>query len=521
LTESKVVAFLDIGTNSVRLLLVRLNANLSYTVLTKQKEVVRLGEGEFIDQTLQPEAIQRTVQVCSQFAGLARSRQAEEIIAVATSATREANNQAEFVNRMKEEAGLDVHVVSGKEEARLIYRGVSSGIHLGTSTALFIDIGGGSTETIVGSQREYFDLDTHRLGAIRLTNTYFLPDESGPVDQVRYALIKNYVRNTIVRTVQRIKEYAIDLVIGSSGTITNLANVAFHYKHDREMERDDVVHLDELSDTIRMLCSLPLEKRRQVPGINPYRADIIIAGAAIIETILEELSLDTLRTSDRGLLDGLLEDYLERHDKENQLGELSIRERSVLQLGRSVNFDEIHARTVARLAGELFDEAREAGLHDLDRHARELLEDAALLHDSGGFISYPNHHAHSYYLIRNADLLGFDEEEIGIIANTAFFHRKNAPSKKYREFAALNPGDQQTVRILSMFLRLAEGLDRSHAGVVEHVHLVPESRTRLCLEIVSNQDCQLEILGTNIHREAFQKLFGISLEIIRKPVEAE
>jgi exopolyphosphatase/guanosine-5'-triphosphate,3'-diphosphate pyrophosphatase len=305
-------------------------------------------------------------------------------------------------------------------------------------------------------------------------------------------------------------------VYGSSGTITNLANVAFLHAHRREMERDDVVHRAEISETIRLLCSLPLEKRREVPGINPYRADIIIAGAAILETILEELDLDTLRTSDRGLLDGLLEDYLERHDHDNRLGELSVRERSVLQLGRSVNFDEAHARTVARLAGELFDEGQRTHLHDLQRHERDLLEYAALLHDTGGFISYTNHHAHSYYLIHNADLLGFDEEEIEIIANTAFFHRKNSPSKKSREFTRMDEIDQQTVRVLSMFLRLAEGLDRKHAGVVEHVRLRPVGRKQMCLELVSSQDCQLEILGTIIHRESFQKLFGMSLEIEQK-----
>ncbi len=202
LDAPKVVAFLDLGTNSIRLLLVRVNPNLSYSVLSRQKEVVRLGEGEFIDQALQPEAMQRAAHICRQFAELARSRQAQEIIAVATSATREATNQNEFVQLLKEQAGLDVHVVSGKEEARLIYLGVSSGIHLGESKALFIDIGGGSTETIAGDQRQYDFLETHRLGAIRLASLFFLPDEAGPVDADRYELIKNYVRNSIVRTVQ-------------------------------------------------------------------------------------------------------------------------------------------------------------------------------------------------------------------------------------------------------------------------------------------------------------------------------
>ena len=231
--NSNVVAFLDLGTNSIRLLLARVNQDLSYTVISRQKEVVRLGEGEFIDQELQPEAMQRAATVCRQFAELARSRQASEIIAIATSATREATNQADFVELLKEQAGLDLRVVSGKEEARLIYLGVSSGLRMGNDKALFIDIGGGSTETIVGNQQAYDFLETHRLGAIRLASLFFLPDEDGPVDAVRYELIKNYVRNAIVRTIPRLKEFPLQLVIGSSGTITNLAEVAFQHAHGR------------------------------------------------------------------------------------------------------------------------------------------------------------------------------------------------------------------------------------------------------------------------------------------------
>jgi exopolyphosphatase/guanosine-5'-triphosphate,3'-diphosphate pyrophosphatase len=513
ITAPAVVAMIDLGTNSIRLLLVRVNPNLSYTVLSRQKEVVRLGEGEFIDQALQPEAMQRAVHICRQFAELARSRQAQEIIAVATSATREATNQAEFVQLLKEQAGLDVHVVSGKEEARLIYLGVSSGLNLGDSQALFIDIGGGSTETIVGSQKQYDFLETHRLGAIRLASLFFLPGESGPVDDIRYQLIKNYVRNAIVRTVQHLKEYPLQIVIGSSGTITNLAEVAFRYAHDRDFGRDDTVTLAELSAAMRMLCRLPLDKRREVPGINAFRADIIIPGGAIIETFLEELHLNTLRTSERGLLEGMLVDYLARRGLGHDLEGLSIRERSVLQLGRAVNFEESHARTVARLALALFDSARAAGLHQLGASERELLYYAALLHDTGTFISYSNHQSHTYYLVQNADLLGFDEAEISLIAATALFHRRTSPSKKHKEFAALDKDAQERVRVLSMLLRLSESLDRSHSAVVHNARLDVTGRKTACLEISASQDCTLEVNGLKPHLDTFQSVFGKSLEI--------
>ena len=515
----KVVAFIDLGTNSVRLLLVRINPDLSYTVLSRQKEVVRLGEGEFIDQALQPEAMQRAVRICRQLADFARSRQAQEIVAVATSATREATNQAEFVQLLQEEAGLDMHVVSGKEEARLIYLGVSSGINLGENKALFIDIGGGSTETIVGDQNQYDFLETHRLGAIRLAALFFLPDETGPVDAVRYELIKNYVRNAIVRTVQHLKEYPLQLVLGSSGSITNLAEVAFRKAHNQDFKRDDTVTRDELSDAIRMLCKLSLDERREVPGINAFRADIIIPGGAILETFLEMLSLDTLRTSERGLLDGMLVDYMNRHDHGHALAGLSIRERSILHLGRAVNFEEAHARVVARLALDLFDSAGLAGLHQLDAQERELLKYAAFLHDIGTFISYSNHQAHTYYLVHNADLLGFDEAEIARIATTALFHRRASPGKKHKEFAALDDDSQEIVRVLSMLLRLAESLDRSHSGIVQHARLAVPNRNTACLEVFAEQDCSLEMAGLKLHVDTFRKVFGKRLEI--KQIEME
>jgi exopolyphosphatase/guanosine-5'-triphosphate,3'-diphosphate pyrophosphatase len=516
LSSPATVGFLDLGTNSIRLLLVRVNPNLSYTELTRQKEVVRLGEDEFLNQTLQPEAMRRAAHITRQFAELARSRQAQEVVAVATSATREAANQAEFIQLVKAESGLDLRVVSGREEARLIYLGVSSGIHLGENNALFIDIGGGSTETILGNQHRYEYLETHKLGAIRLASLFFLPDERGPVDEVRYAVIKNYVRNAIVRTVQNLRAYPVDLVYGSSGTITNLAEVAYRYIYGREYERGAAITRQALSETIRMLCRLPLAARREAPGINAFRADIIIPGGAILETFLEELNLTDFRTSERGLLEGMLVDYLARHDASHELDALSVRELSVLQLGRRVNFEEEHARTVARLALELFDTAQQNGLHDLNSADRELLRYAALLHDSGAFIAYPNHQAHTYYLVHNAGLLGFDEAEIELIAATTLFHRRNGPSEKYREFAALSKADQDRVRFLSMLLRLAESLDRSHAGLVQHASLKSIGKKRACLEVTSDRDCSLELWAVNTQLDHFRKVFRRQLELKRE-----
>jgi exopolyphosphatase / guanosine-5'-triphosphate,3'-diphosphate pyrophosphatase len=506
--DSHVAAFIDIGTNSLRLLLVRINPNHSYTILSDQKEIVRLGEGEFIDQYLRPEAMQRAALVAKRFTHMARSYGAEEIIAVATAATREAENRDEFLRRLHREAQIDVKIVSGREEARLIYLGVVSGVHLGDKNALFIDIGGGSTEIILGGQEQYTHLDSLKLGAIRLNSLFFLPNETGPVSGERYALLQQYVRNLAVRAVQRIRDERIDIAFGSSGTIENLADISVLKFHKRQRQRDDVLTREQLRQVVEMLCAMPLDERRGVPGINPMRADIIICGAAIIETLMADFGIEELSISERGLRDGLLIDYLTKDESSGLEQGISVRGRSVLQLGRTCGIDEPHARHVACLALELFDSAQRQGLHKLGDRERELLDYSAMIHDVGTFLSYSNHHEHSYYLIRNADLLGFDQGEIAILANAALFHRKSMPSqKKHPEFAALDKRSQRSVRLFALLLRMAESLDRSHTGVVQSARLVVEDKDEVTLVVEASQECDLEIWGVQTHREAFKKVF--------------
>ncbi len=512
--ESRVVAFVDIGTNSIRLLLVRINSNHSYATITQQKQVVRLGENEAVEHTLQSEAMDRAVLVCRKFTELARSHGAQEILAVATSATREAKNQKEFLRRLRHEAELDVRVISGKEEARLIYLGISSSVNLGDKQAVFIDIGGGSTEVIVGDQRQYNYLSSLNLGAVHLASLFFMPNETEPVAPERYALMQRHVRDAAVRTLQEVDAYDLALGFGSSGTIENLTDIAVRTLHNRLRKPEDYLTYADLKQVVQMLCALPLEERRKVPGINPERADIIIAGAAIIDTLMQELKLKELRVIDeRGLREGMLMDYLARSEHSHLVRKLSVRERSVLQLARACRFDERHARRVARLALELFDSAQAARLHHLDESARELLEYAAWLHDIGAFLSYNNHHVHTYYLIRNADLVGFDQSEIAAMAATTFFHRRGIPSKKYPEFKSLDKRLRKTVKVLSMLLRLAEFLDRSHTGAIKHARLRAPNRRNLVLEVQALQDCQLELWGVQDRARAIEKTLGRTLHV--------
>jgi exopolyphosphatase/guanosine-5'-triphosphate,3'-diphosphate pyrophosphatase len=505
--QDKVVGFIDLGTNSIRLLLVRIYFNKSYIILSERKETIRLGEGGFQREKLRPEAMDRAVVVCQKFAAMARSQGAQEIIAYATSATREAQNKTRFLRRLEEVAKLKVHAISGKEEARLTYLGVASSLNMGELQGLFIDIGGGSTEIIVGDKHEYFYLDTLKLGAIRLS-MLFMDQDEGPISIERYELIRDYVRDTAIRTLQKAHRYRLEMCIGSSGTIENLADIAVRQFQGRRRELGDVVTYQQLRQVVENLCSLSLADRKKVPGINPDRADIIIGGAAILETMMDELGLTEFHVSERSMRDGMLVDYLSRMEGDDAKGLLNFREASVMRLGRSLGFDEDHALHVAHLALNLFDNSRAAGWHDLTLRERELLEYAALLHDVGVSLSYSNHQAHSYYFIVNADLLGFDQTEIAIIGATALFHRKRYPRKRDPEFAALDENSQGIVEVLGTLLSIAEGLDRSHMGLVRSVEIEAVGKRKALLRIHVMEDCPLEAWSVEHHDKAFRKVFG-------------
>ena len=521
--EGQLVGFIDIGTNSVRLMLVRISANRSYHVVNLQREVVRLGEEEFADHLLRPAAVERAVLVCRSFAELARSHGADEIVAVATSATREARNQGAFVARLQAEAGLDVHVISGREEARLIYLGVLGRVELGERTAFCLDIGGGSTEVIVGDAHRHLFLDSLPLGAVRLAGDPNLPDVSGRVSSDDYQRLQRAVRLASVHAVKAVRGFDVDVAFGTSGTVRNVVAVAARVLHESEPQRDETASLADVRRVVKLLRGLSLEERRGVPGLNPDRADIVVAGAAVLETLMTDLGLPAVTAlTECGLRDGMLMDYLSRSPHAALVHELTVRERSVLRLLRVCNADEAHARHVARLALELFDSSRAAGFHRLGADERELLEYCALLHDIGTFISYPDHHLHSAYLIANTDMLGFDQREIAVMAATVLFHRKAAPSTRDSLYARLEGADRKTVQTQANLLRLAERLDRSHGAVVRHAALHAAGRQALTLHLVTNGPAQLELWGLENRRSSMEKAMGrrLTFEIETMPATA-
>lgn len=509
--EGRVVAFIDIGTNSIRLLLVRINPNGFYQPLTKQKETVRLGDKEFIDKILQPKAMERAVIVCKKFMELARAYRVEEVVTVATSAMRDASNKVQLLEMLKNEANMEVCTISGIEEARLIYLGVSSGLRLGYSKALFIDIGGGSTEVSVGNQRQYYFLDSLNLGAVRLTNMFLL-DETGPISEEQYEQIKAYIRRKVADVTKELSKYRVECAVGSSGTIENLARIAFVFLHRTARESYEKLEYEDLKKIVRAMCALPLEERRKFPGINAQRADIIISGAAIIETLMEELGLSKIKVSKLGLREGLLVDYISKSEFSYMITQMSVRKRSIMQLGLTCNFDDEHAHIVARLALELFDSIQAIGIYEFKELERELLEYGSILHDIGTFISYDAHQVHAYHLIRESNLPGFHPEEIEVIANLAYFHRKNTPKKKHSNLTGLNKDVIKSIRALSALLRIAEGLDRSHTCIISHVRFYIVSTDSLVLEMHAQRECQLEIWEVEKQKKYFKKIFGYGLQ---------
>jgi exopolyphosphatase / guanosine-5'-triphosphate,3'-diphosphate pyrophosphatase len=510
----KILAAIDIGTNSIRLEVVRIEEDHSLTTISQQKETVRLGEGEFDTNRMSAAAIERGVLVCARFADVARGFGADEVVAFATSAVREAENQADFIERAQEEAGIEVRVISGPEEARLIYLGVSSGADLGERRALFIDIGGGSTELILGDAQNYFLLDSMKLGSIRLANR-FLRGETGPISAEKFQKMKQYVRATAGHAARPFVRYGFDMVYGSAGTITNLADVTARRLDDAPTSlRNYSVKVSDLRDSVEMLCKLPLEERRKVPGLDPDRADIIIGGAAVLMEVLEGVQAERITISDRGLRHGILVDRLMREDEARATYETTpVRLRSTLQLARSCNYDEPHAEHVANLSVALFDEMRRLGYHPYGRAERELLRYAAIVHDIGCFLSHSNHQRHAYYLVRYSDLLGFTDAEIAVIANVAYYHRKSFPKKRHENLRSLTKQGRNLVSVLASFLRIAEGLDRSHLSLVKDVMKTASNPRRLVLSLLSEGDCQLEQWGVEGSKDLFEATFKVPLEV--------
>jgi exopolyphosphatase/guanosine-5'-triphosphate,3'-diphosphate pyrophosphatase len=508
------LAAVDIGTNSFHLIIADVEgSSANFKILGREKEIVRLGTGSSDMKFLTEDAITRGISTLKRFKGLADAAGAP-LRAIATSAVREAINQNEFIKRAYDEAGVKVEIASGFEEARFIYLGVLQALPVFDKKILLIDIGGGSTEFLIGQKREVFYDNSIKLGAIRLTQRFFNSDrtESKAVKECR-----KFIKGTMNPVKRQLENINFDTAVGSSGTIVNIANMIRIAKTGEPEGRLNNFTLtkEELYEITEKIIEAKTEKQiLKIPGLDPSRADIITAGALILEQIFKELKIKQLTVSDFALREGIILDTIETRLALKEHDHLTdIRYKSVIQLAENFKYEKEHSDHTSILALKIFDQTKD--IHKLGNLEREYLEAASILHEVGCFVSHSQHHRHSYYLIRNSELLGFTENEKEIIANIARYHRKSHPRQKHETFAKLNPQDQTIVKKLASILRIADGLDRTHASAVNNVNCINvNGELNIVLEKspYGNTNLELEIWGAENKKALFEETFGVKVK---------
>jgi len=504
------IAAVDLGTNSFHLVVARPSGNNRFEILDREKEVVRLGSGAGDMKRLQADAIERGIAALTRFRRIADAAGAE-LHAVATSAVREAANRDDFVRRAWQEAGVRVDVVSGIEEARLIHLGVLQSVPVFDERVLVIDIGGGSTEFALGAGGELVDARSLKLGAIRLTERFLAePVKRKAVDEAR-----RWVRAALVPVIRMVADRGgFDVAVGSSGTIQNVAEMV-HARAGRQLRQLGGARFtaDELGEVVEALASRRLASDRlDVPGLDAKRADIILGGVVVLEQAFAALGIDELVVSDFALREGVLLDVLRRRQATG-LGHLrDLRYESVLHLLALTPGERGHAERVADLAVQLYESSR--ARHGLDERWEELLEAAALLHNVGLAISHDRHHLHSYYVIRNTDLLkGFTDHEIELVALVARYHRKSSPKARHEEFARLDADDRHAVRVLAGLLRVAVGLDRSRDGRVQAATVVDDGEGGLRVVVDARGGADLELYAAAQRADLLADALGAPVRI--------
>jgi exopolyphosphatase/guanosine-5'-triphosphate,3'-diphosphate pyrophosphatase len=507
------LAAIDVGTNSLHLVVARIAGTDTFDVVAREKEMVRLGSGGGDMKRLDAGAIDRAIATLDRFRRIALIHDAP-IRAVATSAVREAENHDEFLRRARDEAGVEVEVVSGVEEARLIHLGVLQAVPVYERPLLLFDVGGGSTEVLLGHRGEVRASRSFKVGAVRLTNRFFPGQRLHPS---AVGSCRSFVRSTLAPFAHEVETLGFEVAVGSSGTVQALATMVIAQRGEPEPLSLNCFEMatDEVREVVRRLArASSLGERRSIPGVTDDRADIILAGGLVVEQVIETFGIKSITISDYALREGVLLDTVHRNQggSLHHLGDVS--RNSVLALADMLDEEPHHSAHVARLALELFDAT--AGLHLLDSGCREYLEAAALLANVGLFISHSKHHLHSYYVIRNSErLVGFTDTEIEMIALVARYHRKSAPKPSHEEFARLDPEDQRTVRVLAGILRVAIGLDRSHEGRVAALRCRRRGRTlTITVEPAGDVDVDLELYAAGSRRDLLEQALDVTVRIV-------
>ncbi|MCY3909605.1 MAG: Ppx/GppA phosphatase family protein [Cyanobacteria bacterium MAG COS3_bin_20] len=518
--DQRRIAAIDIGTNSFHLLVAAVDPKLrTFRIIQAEKATTRLGERDPETGELTEAAMQRGLETLRQFRDLAASHRVEQIVTAATSAVREAPNGRDFLQTILDDLGMEVDLVSGPEEARLIYLGVLSGMPFGDRPHLLLDIGGGSTELILADGRDARALTSTRVGAVRLQRDFVRDD---PMPPQRRSFLQAFIQGSLEPAVdkvrRRIKPGETPVLVATSGTAMAIGSLAASEEErpPRKLHGYRVTR-QSLDNVVDHLITMTPAQRRELAPINDRRAEIIVPGALILQTTMKMLGVEEFVLSERALREGLIVDWMLRQGllEDRFSFQSSIRQRTVLHQVQRFAVNQSRAERVASHALSLYDATRGV-MHDDSGEGRELLWAAAMLHTCGQHINISAYHKHTWYLIRHGELLGYSEAEHLMVAAIARYHRRSLPKKRHESWQLVATRDnRRCVHQMALLLRLAAALDRRPEPVISalRIHAVKGS---LDLEIVPervNQNVSLEQWSLEGCAEVVKEAVGVNLRV--------
>lgn len=511
---SRRIAAIDLGTNSFHAVIVDVFPDGSFQTVDKLKEMVLLAEKGF-GQNLSPAAMDRAIEALKKIKTLSSHQNAEQVLAYATSAIREAENGGEFIQRAIDEVGIKINAIPGRMEAELIGLAVRHGIQLPEQPALMVDIGGGSVEFIIGDKKRFYFLTSKKIGVARMTAAYV---DTDPISKEEIEKLEHHYEEQLRDVAQAFATHRAGIMIGSSGTMENIGLMIA--KREDKLQN---LSVNELEFTSKQFFSLYDEligmnrkERSRLSELDDKRIDLIAPGLILVRFLLEKFSIKKVKISSQALREGIILRYIEKEMDELK-GMATYDEprlRSVMELVNRYDWHEDHSEHVAKLCLALFDEFREQlNLSEIDR---ELLKYSAYMHDIGYFISHRKHHKHALYIIRHSDLLGFKEIEIEMMANISRYHRRSTPKMRHKYFNKLPKPNRERIKKLAAILRVADGLDRSHYQNVRDVR-VEKAGQKTKLFIITETDPQLEIWGAMRKRSLLETILSSDVEVVIDP----
>ena len=500
-------AAIDIGSNSVRLKISRFAGRKLHDI-HEDRQVTRLGEGVFRTGLLAPETMADTIKVLRRFHRAVQQEAAETVRVVGTSALRDARNGRAFLEWVRSATGWKVEIISGLEEARLIHLGLVSSIRVSASTVLMVDLGGGSCELTISSNGHIRDTVSLPLGAVRLTNEFLQHD---PPRKSELRRLRGFVEREIGRISDRISRSRPRAVIATSGTAAALAGVSHGLYHGKRA-RDAGVPRAQMRRISKMLARLPVEERRKLSGVGPRRAEIIVAGAVVYAELLERCQLRGFRYSPLGLRDGLLAQMAAEYDRSTRSGKHIESERwdSIRAAVAHYRVDMDHALQVREAAMYLFKALK--SVHRLSAEYAEWLSAAAMLYEVGDYVNRTGRHRHAYYIIAHSEILGYTTEQRRIIAATARYLGKSRPTPGDGPMKVLRPEDRESVRKISLLLRLARALNLGRSGAVRRtLAQARDGKVNLVLLPKPRASVDLELWAVEKEKNYFREVFGREL----------